>query len=137
MLLIFIAVALLIVLGVREKVKHRQIIKSVPLRINVNGIRGKSTVTRLITGVLAEAGYKVAGKTTGTSAKFIHWTGEEDDIIRNPEGPNIKEQKVILKKASDIGANAFVGECMAINPEYQHVLQQSFLQANIGVILNV
>ena len=35
---------------------------SIPVRVNVNGIRGKSTVTRLITGVVQEAEYKTVGK---------------------------------------------------------------------------
>ena len=38
------------------------------IRINVNGIRGKSTITRMTCAVLKEAGYKVIAKTTGTAA---------------------------------------------------------------------
>ncbi|MFB4165886.1 poly-gamma-glutamate synthase PgsB [Alteribacillus sp. JSM 102045] len=137
MLLIITACAILCCIGYREKQKHQAEINTIPIRVNVNGIRGKSTVTRLITGVLTEAGYKTFGKTTGTSARLIDWKRQEEPIERKPEGPNIKEQKTILQKVSSQGAEAFVSECMAINPEYQEVLQNQFLQANIGVILNV
>ena len=49
-------------LGVYEKKKVNENINKIPLRILVNGIRGKSTVTRLITGILKEAGYKEIGR---------------------------------------------------------------------------
>lgn len=137
MLLIILACLVLLLIGLLEKRKHDQEIDKIPLRINVNGIRGKSTVTRLITGILTEANYKTVGKTTGTEARMIYWDRSEKPIVRKPEGANIKEQKFMLQKASSKGAEAFVSECMAINPEYQRILQQDFLKANVGVILNV
>src|SRR5699024_6575819 len=62
---------------------------------------------------------------------------EEEPIIRRAEGPNINEQKMVVKKASKMGAEALVSECMAVNPDYQEVFQKKLLQANIGVIVNV
>src|SRR5699024_2483093 len=108
-----------------------------PVRVNINGIRGKSTVTRLTNGILKEAGYKTIGKTTGTSARMIYWDKDEEPILRRPEGPNIREQKDVVKIASDLGADALVSECMAVNPDYQIIFQEKMLQANIGVIVNV
>ena len=40
-------------------------------RIHVNGIRGKSSVTRLIAAALREGKVKTLGKTTGTAARTI------------------------------------------------------------------
>ena len=71
-----------------------------PLRVNVNGIRGKSTVTRLVTAILAEEGYNVVGKTTGTAARMIYGLDREEPIVRKPEGANIKEQVVCIDKAA-------------------------------------
>ena len=69
--------------GVLEQKQHQKNIDSIPIRINVNGIRGKSTVTRLITGIVTEAGYKTVGKTTGTSARMIYsFTDDEKPIVR-------------------------------------------------------
>lgn len=138
MLLIPIVLLVVLIIGMVEWHQHKKYIYSLPIRVNVNGIRGKSTVTRLITGILKEARYKTIGKTTGTSARMIYWdTAEEEPIKRRPEGPNIREQKMVVKQASERGAEALVSECMAVNPDYQIIFQEKMLRANIGVIVNV
>lgn len=137
MVLIPIFLCLLLALGMYEWFIHKKHIKAIPIRVNINGIRGKSTVTRLTNGILKEAGYKTIGKTTGTSARMIYWDKDEEPILRRPEGPNIREQKVVVKEAAELGADALVSECMAVNPDYQIIFQEKMLQANIGVIVNV
>ena len=138
MLLIPIVLIIALVIGIIEWQAHQKYVAATPIRVNVNGIRGKSTVTRLITGIIKEAGYKTIGKTTGTSARLIYWdTPEEEPIQRRPEGPNIHEQKMVVKKAAELGAEALVSECMAVNPDYQIIFQEKLVQANIGVIVNV
>ena len=113
-------------------------VEKIPIRVNINGIRGKSTVTRLITSILTEAGYKTVGKTTGTAARMIYWFQDDEDIIvRQPQGANIGEQLKVLQKAADLNAEALVCECMAVNPDYQKVFQFRMLVANIVVIVNV
>src|SRR5699024_1159808 len=83
---------------------HKKSNKSNHNRININGICVKSTVTRLTNVILKEAGYKTIGKTTGTSARMIYWDKEEEPILRRPEGPNIREQRVVVQEAADLGA---------------------------------
>ncbi|MFF2441974.1 poly-gamma-glutamate synthase PgsB [Priestia megaterium] len=135
---ILICLCLVLAYGAWEQIKHQKNIDSIPVRININGIRGKSTVTRLITGIVTEAGYKTVGKTTGTSARMIYWfTEEEKPIVRRPEGPNIGEQRRVVKEAARLEAEALVSECMAVNPDYQITFQEKMIQANIGVIVNV
>ncbi|AOT71922.1 poly-gamma-glutamate synthase PgsB [Geosporobacter ferrireducens] len=125
-------------LGIYEQIKHNKNLNCINLRINVNGTRGKSTATRLITGILKEAGAKVVGKTTGTSARIIYWNKEEEEPIKRGRlGPNIIEQKKVIKKVAKLGASAFVTECMAVNPDYQITFQEKLVKANIGVIVNV
>lgn len=129
---------LLLTLGIIERRQHQARLNSIPVRILVNGIRGKSTVTRLITAVLAEAGYRVVGKCTGTKPRIIYWyTDQEEEIIRRPEGANIREQKMVTAKAFEAGADAMVMECMAVRPDYQIVYQEKLVQANIVVITNI
>lgn len=136
--IIVLCVFILLTLGVIEKYNHEKYLKSIKTRINVNGIRGKSTVTRLITGIINEAGYKNIGKTTGTAARMIYWFKEEEKIIkRKPQGPNIGEQIRVVKEVAKLGAESLVCECMAVNPEYQYDFQNKLLKANIGVIVNV
>ncbi|WP_179878597.1 poly-gamma-glutamate synthase PgsB [Bacillus thuringiensis] len=133
-----ICVTGLIIYGIWEQMCHKKRLNSIPIRINVNGIRGKSTVTRLITGVVKEANYKTVGKTTGTSARMIYWfTKEETPIKRRKEGPNIGEQRRVVKEVANLEAEALVCECMAVQPDYQLIFQNKMLNANIGVIVNV
>ncbi|WP_042352114.1 poly-gamma-glutamate synthase PgsB [Bacillus massiliigorillae] len=138
LIVILISVLLFIIYGVIEQRNHQKNIDSIKIRVNVNGIRGKSTVTRLITGIVKEASYKTMGKTTGTSARIIYWNQkEEEPIIRRKEGPNIGEQRKVVAKAAHMGVEALISECMAVNPDYQITYQEKMVQANIGVIVNV
>jgi poly-gamma-glutamate synthase PgsB/CapB len=128
----------LLIVGIIEKIKHQKNIDSIPIRININGIRGKSTVTRLTTGIMVEAGYRTVGKTTGTAARMIYWNSDvEKPIKRRLEGPNIREQKMVVAEAARLKAECLVSECMAVNPDYQIIFQEQMLQANVGVIVNV
>ena len=123
--------------GVFEKKSNDKNLVGIPLRVNVNGIRGKSTVTRLVTSVLAEGGYNVVGKTTGTAARLIYPDGTEVPIKRKPEGANIKEQIKCIDKAAKYGADSMVFECMALKPEYQELVQNDMVRAQVYVVVNV
>ena len=71
-IIIVLCIVTLLAFGIREQLAQKRNVKKIPIRVNINGIRGKSTVTRLITGILTEAGYKTVGKTTGTEARMIY-----------------------------------------------------------------
>ena len=73
-------------------------IHNIKYRIHINGIRGKSSVTRLIGKILREANIKTFTKTTGSSARLIDHTGKEHLIRRR--AANIIEQLSIIKKIS-------------------------------------
>lgn len=130
-------IAAFVVFCLIEKRRNAKAIDQIKLRVNVNGIRGKSTATRLITSILAEEGYNVIGKTTGTAARMIYGQKGEEAIVRKVEGANIKEQLACIEKAAKLGANAMVCECMAVRPEYQVIVHEQMLQANITVIVNI
>lgn len=133
-----LCLAVLIVLGVIEKRNNDKNVEKLPIRINVNGIRGKSTITRMTAAVLKEGGYNVIAKTTGTAARMIYWdTDEEFEIQRGTRGANIVEQIHVIKKAANMGANALVCECMAVDPKLQVVYQHQIIHANITIIANV
>ena len=104
--------------------------------VYVNGIRGKSTTTRLIEAGLREAGYKVFCKTTGTLPMTIGVDGIERPLKRRGRA-NIREQLDILHRAAQEGADILVIECMAVDPILQHVSQHRMVQADVGVITNV
>src|SRR5688572_3631475 len=104
--------ALLVGAGAAELVVHRRNLRKIPIRVHVNGTRGKSSVTRLIAGALRESGTVTCAKTTGTLARFIQPDGKELPIYR-PAGPNVLEQKRMVALAAAHEARALVIECMA------------------------
>ena len=68
-----------------EKILHEKRLKRIPIRIHVNGTRGKSTVTRLIAASLRRVGIRTLAKTTGTIPRLILPDGKEETILRrNP-----------------------------------------------------
>lgn len=115
--------------------RHKRNAEKIGIRIHVNGTRGKSSVTRLIAGVLRAGGYKTAAKTTGTLPRFIFPDGSEEPIVRLGP-PNIHEQIGTMKRAAKIGVDALVLECMALQPEYQEISERKMVRSTIGVITN-
>lgn len=128
--------AALIGIGNMGQRRHERNLSAIPLRIHVNGIRGKSTTTRIIGGALRAGGKKTLAKTTGKAARLILWNGKEVPIRR--EGPpNIREQFRVVEFAAGKGVEALVIECMAVQPELQRVSEQKMVRSTIGVITNV
>ncbi|MBI4224156.1 MAG: poly-gamma-glutamate synthase PgsB, partial [Deltaproteobacteria bacterium] len=115
--------------------RHRQNLQKIPVRIHVNGTRGKSSVTRLITAGLSAGGLKVFAKTTGTLPRLILPHGREYPVFR-PGGANVIEQKRIVSIAADNGADCLVVECMALNPLLQWLSEEKLIRATHGVITN-
>ena len=119
-----------------EFVAHRRRVESLEWRIHVNGIRGKSTVTRIIAGMLREAGYVTIAKSTGTFAAVINRDGVDEPIDRRGP-PTILEQIEVTRRYLTPDVDALVIECMAIKPEYQEVSERMIVRSNIGVLTNV
>ena len=104
--LLYVTVALLLA-GLIEALWHIRNLRRVPIRIHVNGTRGKSSVTRLIAAGLRESGRTVVGKTTGTLARVILPNGDEKAVFR-PSGANVLEQKRIVALAAANRADVLV-----------------------------
>jgi len=119
-----------------EHFYYRFLRKKLKKIIHVNGIRGKSTVTRLIDAGLRECGIKVASKTTGTIPIYINKNNQEVKI--NRLGPaNIREQLRTIRRAVKEEVDYLVLECMAVNPELQNICEHKILNSDITVITNV
>lgn len=121
--------------GVWESRRHQSNVERVPVRVHVNGTRGKSSVTRLIAGGLRAGGRRTFAKTTGTMARMIWPDGHETDVYRIGS-PNIIEQTRIVRRAVEEGAEAMVIECMAVQPELQPISELRLIQSTVGVITN-
>ena len=136
MFIIFIFSTIFLIWGIVEQINHQKRVNSIPIRIHVNGTRGKSTTTRLIAAGLREAGFKVLAKTTGTLPRLILEDGAEIPIRRRGNA-NIIEQLKIFIEAVKRKANVLVVECMAVNPELQWISEHKMVKSTIGVITNV
>ncbi len=119
-----------------ERRDYERRLNKLKIRIYVNGIRGKSTVTRLIAGVLREAGLQTLAKTTGSAAMVILPNGEEIRIERRSSA-TIMELFNIAKKHLKKDTEAIVFETMALFPANQIASQDLLVKGNINVITNV
>lgn len=126
---------LLVVSGSLELVRHRRNLARIPIRIHVNGTRGKSSVTRLIAAALRESGIPTCAKTTGTLARMILPDATEYPVFR-PAGANIIEQLRIVRTAIAYEPKALVIECMAVQPTLQAISELRMIRSTHGVITN-
>jgi gamma-polyglutamate synthase len=133
--LLVLTTVILIAAGAVELWLHRRNLRKIPIRIHVNGTRGKSSVVRLIAAGLRENGIVTCAKTTGTLARFILPDARELPIFR-PAGPNVIEQRRIVATAAAYGAEALVIECMALQPELQALSELKMIRATHAVITN-
>ncbi len=115
--------------------RHAAAVARIPIRIHVNGTRGKSSVTRLIAAMLREAGIVTVARTTGTTARVILPDGAETPVRRDGP-PNIRELIRSARLAARLDAQAIVFECMAVAPELQTVAERRIVRPVVTVVTN-
>lgn len=135
-LILVILVLFILLLGLVEFKHHSKSLTRIPIRIHVNGSRGKSSVVRLIASGLREGGLKTVAKTTGTSPRIIDENGT-DKYIHRLRSASIGEQISLIRRFSKINPDALVIECMAVNPQYQWISEHKIVKSTIGVMTNV
>ncbi|MCP1726860.1 poly-gamma-glutamate synthase PgsB/CapB [Natronospira proteinivora] len=118
-----------------EALRHRWILQRIPVRIHVNGTRGKTSVTRLIAAGLRAGGKRVCAKTTGSAAALTDPDGREFPLYRL-SGANIIEQMRIMGRMVTFRPEIAVMECMALQPQYQSLTELKMVRSTIGVITN-
>lgn len=119
-----------------EYITHQRWLQTIPIRIHVNGTRGKSSVTRLIAAGLRAGGLRTLAKTTGSLPRIIDEKGMDIPIVRRGRA-NIIEQRMVVREAAKHHVEALVIECMAVDPELQLVHARKMVRPTIGVITNV
>ncbi|WP_433347749.1 poly-gamma-glutamate synthase PgsB [Micromonospora sp. CA-111912] len=127
----------LVVAGVLEQRNHYRNLHRIPHRVLVNGIRGKSSITRLCAGALRGGNQVVVAKTTGTAARFIFPDASEEPVHRKFGIANVVEQIGIVRRAAVYHPDTLVIECMAVMPALQEINQSKLIRSNIGVLCNV
>ncbi|MFF3755004.1 poly-gamma-glutamate synthase PgsB [Streptomyces sp. NPDC002018] len=127
----------LLVAGLVEQARHFANLNRIPTRVLVNGIRGKSSITRLCAGALRGGDLVTVAKTTGTAARFIHPDATEEPVYRKFGIANVVEQIGIVRRAAAYRPDALVIECMAVMPALQEINQSKLIRSTIGVLCNV
>jgi len=137
---VFAVSAALAAAALVEYQAHIRRLRTIPIRVLVNGTRGKSTVARLIAAGLAAGGLRTYAKTTGSAARLI--LPDMSEVPIRQKGPakaraSIMEHRWFVREAHRNGAHALVAECMAIQPETIRTLETRLAHSTIGVITNV
>lgn len=123
-------------LGLWEAVQHQRALAAIPLRVHVNGTRGKTSTTKTIAALLRSLGVATVAKCTGTLPVFIGTDGVERPWPRRGRA-RVQEQVRFLRRAASLGAQAAIVECMAVDPVLQWVCEHRLIRSHIGVITNV
>ena len=134
----FLSILLLVLLivGFIEIYIHKLSLEKIPIRIHVNGTRGKSSVTRLIAAGLRSGGLNTFAKTTGSTPRIINNLGNDVELHRL-RSASIGEQIKLIRYFSSYKPDVLVMECMAVNPQYQWISEHRIVKSTIGVITNV
>ena len=135
-IILIVLIAFLVILGFVEFRIHLGNLSKIPIRIHVNGSRGKSSVVRLIAAGLRAGGMKTIGKTTGTSPRIIDEHGN-DKYIHRLRSASIGEQISLIRRFSKLKPDVLVIECMAVNPQYQWISEHRIVKSTIGVLTKV
>lgn len=131
-----LVVALLVLLAVRA-FRHRARLRTIPVRIHVAGVRGKSTIVRLIAaGLRTNGNLHVLAKTTGVEPRWIDEAGRERPW-RRIGAPSVHEQRRFIRMAAKRGSTHVVIESMAVQPEYLWASEHLLLHATHTVVSNV
>ncbi|UCF65801.1 MAG: hypothetical protein JSW33_08215 [bacterium] len=108
-------------------------LRKVPIRILINGTRGKTTTVKILHQVLNQSGRMTFSKTTGDLPELHYPDGSRKQLFRF--GPaNIKENIFQLLNWVRYKPEIFVMESMALHPEMQHTLSHKiFRPTHLGI----
>ncbi|OQX85871.1 hypothetical protein B6D60_07130 [candidate division KSB1 bacterium 4484_87] len=125
MTLIIILSVILLLLGLWEKNQLRNAQTNDILRVQVNGIRGKSTLVRMVTDLLTADGKKVCARVSGEAPQIFD---EENGwrIFPRKGAARIKEISRFLLNAAARKPDVVICENMALQPEYQRSFSEIF-----------
>ncbi|MDD1622428.1 MAG: HEAT repeat domain-containing protein [Methylococcaceae bacterium] len=120
--------------------KIRRARKHIPLVMGGWGTRGKSGSERLKAALINALGHGLVSKTTGCEAMFLQAHPfqplREILLFRSFDKATIWEQYNVTRLADQFGSEAFLWECMGLNPDYVEILQQQWMQDDISTLTN-
>jgi hypothetical protein len=135
MFILLTTIFLLFVFGIVEKWRHQQRLRQIPIRIHVNGTRGKSLLTRMLVDLFSQAGYSVAARVTGEKPQAFQ-TGPGWQIWPRFAPARIKEVARFIRQISTTPPRVLVLENMALAPENLFAAERFLVQATLSVFTN-
>ncbi len=135
MALIIIFSAILLILGLWERKQLRNVQTDAIQRIQVNGIRGKSTLVRMLTDLLTEADKKVCARVSGEELQIFD---DENGwrVFPRRGAARIKEISRFVLDSVSRRPDFIICENMALQPEYQRSFAEIF-SPKISLYTNV
>lgn len=130
-----IILILLIAAGIIENALHQHRLRQIPIRILVNGTRGKTSVCRVIVSALNASGIRTMGRTTGSEACILLPDGTVQPFIRK-RSARITELIQTVRFCSGKDVRCLVIECMALGAENQHIFSDKLVRPTHVVITN-
>ncbi|MBN2365049.1 MAG: hypothetical protein JXL67_02715 [Calditrichaeota bacterium] len=111
-------------------------VRAIPVRILVNGTRGKTTTVKILHEIFRQAGWKVYSKTTGDEPLLHFPDGTQKRLHRH--GPaNIRENIPVLRAWGRKKAEIVIMESMALIPETQQLLTQRIFRPTHYILTNI
>jgi len=111
-------------------------LKKIPIRILVNGTRGKSTTVKILYRILRNEKYTVCARTTG-DLPIEYYSNGDTKILKRIAPASILEIVRMLRKWTKYNPDAIVVECMALHPENQRTLAEKMIKPTHIIVTNV
>jgi poly-gamma-glutamate synthase PgsB/CapB len=119
-----------------ERMLLNQALQKIPIRILVNGTRGKSTTVLILYRIFRNCGKTVFAKTTG-DRPLIYFPDGRTKILKRFAPASIIENIFLLIRWAKKRPVAVIMECMALQPETQNRLGQAIFKPTHAIITNI
>ena len=111
-------------------------VNNIPIRILVNGTRGKTTAVKILYNILKNSNYTVCARTTGEQPIEYYPDGQKRFLNRFAPA-SIIENINLIRKWNRMNPDAIILECMALHPENQFVLSKKMFKPTHILITNI
>lgn len=139
-MVVWVLLSLMVVRAFRVQRRFAHAKQRIPLSIGGWGSRGKSGTERLKSALFHSRHADVVSKTTGCEAMLIlarrDQTAHEIFLYRPYDKATIWEQEAVVEYAESLGAQVFLWECMALQPEFVDILNREWMKDRITTITN-
>jgi gamma-polyglutamate synthase len=139
-MVVWVLLSLMVVRASRVQRRFAHARQKIPLSIGGWGSRGKSGTERLKSALFHSRHADVVSKTTGCEAMLIlarrDQTAHEIFLYRPYDKATIWEQEAVVEYAESLGAQVFLWECMALQPEFVEILNREWMKDRITTITN-